>query len=425
MKQHIDKMYKKLINMNGTIGEIDGTGGKFLLTECTDPDNNSYDLITLITDMNIQQGSLVRVENKIYLVIDYEDRFKKTSFHKCIIRETHKCSYQNENEEVEFNGVIEILRNNIESTTNINTLQDRYRLLCNKNIDINYDSKIMNNGNIYKVVSINETLNGIKEIILEHKTTQNKDEYIIECDDIVCKTTDTTITLTPVFKKNGVVADSKFYYKCENNSICKIDDNGIITILNEGNTNITITNEYTSKDINIIVSQIDIYTIECPDITLDAGAIVPLMYHLYKNGVEVNDNIPIFTSLDNSICMVSDLGDVTGLQEGGTTVTIEWKGITKTVNVTVNAVAINYSINGSATVKHLNSYTYTLFPANTNCTWELDQDSIDLELAEIINQTPSSCTIYTNEVYADEIITLYAKDGNNVLTELNITIRRY
>lgn len=424
MKQYIDKMYEKLINMNGTIGEIDGIGGKFLLTECTDSNGNSYDLITLITDMNVQQGSLIQVENKIYLVIDCEDRFKKTSFHKCIIRETNKCSCQNDNDEIEFNAVIKILRNNIELTTNIDTLQDRYKLLCNKNIDINYDSKIMNNGNIYKVVSINETLSGIKEIILEHKTTQNKDEYIIECDDIVCKTTDTTIALTPIFKKNGVVTDSKFYYKCENDSICKIDDNGIITILNEGNTNITITNEYTSKDINIIVSQVDIYTIECDDITLDAGAIVPLMYHLYKNGIEINDDIPIFTSKNTNIAMVSDLGDITGVAEGNTTITIQWQGVTKVINIVVNPIA--YKINGSTTVKHDDFYTYTLSPANNNCIWEIDQDSIDLELAEITEQTNEKCVIYMNEVDANETIILYAKDSNNnVLAELNITIRKY
>ena len=85
----------------------------------------------------------------------------------------------------------------------------------------------------------------------------------------------------------------------------------------------------------------------------------------------------------------------------------------------------DYEIIGENSFKHLTQSVYTLNPVNNNCVWSLDQDSIDLGIARIDNQESTSCTIYGYQTSSSEFFTLYAKDGDNVLAEKTITIKKY
>lgn len=85
----------------------------------------------------------------------------------------------------------------------------------------------------------------------------------------------------------------------------------------------------------------------------------------------------------------------------------------------------DYEIIGENSFKHLTQSVYTLNPVNNNCVWSLDQDSIDLEIARIDSQDSTSCTIYGYQTSSSEFFTLYAKDGDNVLAEKTITIKKY
>lgn len=309
---------------------------------------------------------------------------------------------------------------------NISELNDNIEFIMLREIPVN--SYIGFNNAWYKVISIDNTIKGIYKMYTKFYTNCATDKSIyditIQNRSIIHIKVGEKVQLNCICTKNGTQENAPFItYSSSDSSIANIDKNGLITGLQEGSAGITCNYNGVNKAITIIIDKADEYSIECTDITLDAGAIAPLMYHLYKNGVENTDDTPIFTSADTNIATVSDLGDVTGVAQGNTTILLKWQGVTKVVNVTVNAT--NYKIIGENIVKHKSNYTYTLSPTNDNCTWELDEDSIDLELAEIIEQSNEKCIIYTNEVDANEVITLYAKYGDNVLAELNITIRRY
>ena len=84
----------------------------------------------------------------------------------------------------------------------------------------------------------------------------------------------------------------------------------------------------------------------------------------------------------------------------------------------------DYEIIGENSFKHLTQSVYTLNPVNNNCVWSLDQDSIDLEIARIDSQDSTSCTVYGYQTSSSEFFTLYAKDGDNVLAEKTITIKK-
>lgn len=83
-----------------------------------------------------------------------------------------------------------------------------------------------------------------------------------------------------------------------------------------------------------------------------------------------------------------------------------------------------YEINGVDVILHGTNSTFTLSPSNNNCVWSIDQDSIDLELCEIVSQDNTSCVVHTNTVRTTEFFSLYAKDGDTILAEKMIYIKK-
>lgn len=78
-----------------------------------------------------------------------------------------------------------------------------------------------------------------------------------------------------------------------------------------------------------------------------------------------------------------------------------------------------YNIIGEDEIKQNIEYTYSL--DNGNCTWEIDEESLNVGIAEIISFNDNSCIIKASKQRTDEYFTLIAKDNNgNILAQKEI-----
>ena len=287
----------------------------------------------------------------------------------------------------------------------------------NDNCTIDSDGTIHGVKSGSSVISV--TYNGITKTI----DVNVHDVYTIECADVNALDTDGTVQLAPTLKKNGAVFTDTLTYSSNNTSVITVSDLGLITIVAVGNTTIDISyGNYVTKTINVTIAKDDIYTIECDNITVDKGSNIQLAPICKKNGVEIGNPTINYTVADSSIANISSDGIVTGLSVGNTTITMTYEGVTTTINVTVNDVAITYTIEGQNPVLHKKNYIYTLKPSNPNCVWELDEIDVDCT-ANIVSQTHDSVVVYAMQTLSTDYFTLYAKDGDKELAKLKVTIK--
>lgn len=166
----------------------------------------------------------------------------------------------------------------------------------------------------------------------------------------------------------------------------------------------------------------DEYTIQCDDISIDMGLNVQLLPVCMKNRIRESNPTITYTSGNSSIATCNTNGLVNGVSSGSTTITMEWEGITKTINVVVD---LNYEITGNTNLVKGKQQTYTISPdlPTDNYSWELDEMSVEVELAEIVNSNQSQC-ILTTTCGDGETVTLSAKANGVVVASIDLTCVR-
>ena len=74
-----------------------------------------------------------------------------------------------------------------------------------------------------------------------------------------------------------------------------------------------------------------------------------------------------------------------------------------------------YSIDGLDSIKQLVDSTYTINPLLTDCTFEIDEFSVQCGIASIISQGNGSCIVKATKSMSNESFTLIAKDSGGVI----------
>lgn len=137
---------------------------------------------------------------------------------------------------------------------------------------------------------------------------------------------------------------------------------------------------------------------------------------LIKEGIiTLTTMISIYQQEDDIVNMVAynELTDNNSNNEGKDDSDIDTPPITQT-----------YEIIGDDNIVHKKNYIYTLNPENSNCLWYLDEDSIDLNIAKIVNQDNTQCNLYAFETLSTDECTLYAKENDVILAKKTITISK-
>ncbi len=185
-----------------------------------------------------------------------------------------------------------------------------------------------------------------KKIIPVEKVEVEKDEFTLTEGD----KDKIEVTVTPDDATN-----KKVTYESSDESIVKVDENGNIEAVGEGEATITVTTEDGKKQVTVTVTvekkeepeQPDIpdepetpeYVIEVPEeITVKQGITELIFVKVTPNDGSLR---PSFSSADESIAKVDEYGNVTGVSAGTTTIYVDFGGgIIRPVTVIVIAPVV-------------------------------------------------------------------------------------
>ncbi|AOR23882.1 Ig-like domain-containing protein [Clostridium taeniosporum] len=306
-------------------------------------------------------------------------------------------------------------------------LQDQYEFIM---LDkVKYNHYIYWNNAYYKIVSIDNTTEGVYKVYTKFNNVIEKHTYTININNTnsINIKVGQTVKLDCICTKDGEIDQNPtITYISDNINIISVVENGVVKAITEGSTIINVFYNGVKDSININVEKADEFSINCNDIQLDVGSTIQLKAICMKNGIEVKDPTCNYTIADSSIVTISENGDVNGFKEGSTTISIYWEGITKTINVKVNKVAqIDYIIEGVDKFKQKTQATFTISPMIDNSRLEVDPIDIQCDTVKVIGQSNGTITLLGQPVYSDSEFTLYAYVGDKkVASKIAIVSKR-
>lgn len=414
------------IKRNGVVGAIDNVSATFLIKDCNDGSENSYNLNTLIAKSKFKQGSIITVKNNSYLVLDIEEF--NGIYYKGIIRKCESLKTALDNSYVTRHEVIGFVdKDKSEIVTTDYFLEENTYI--NVTIPLNQykyeDTYILYKGFGYMITNTDNTKEGLR-IITAKKTGSpysNVNSITLSATSGSSHISD-TVQLITVCKENGVVVNPSVTYISSDETIAKVDNNGLITCIAIGNVSITCKFGDSTANYSLSVVQNDVYSIECDtnSIVLEKDKNTQLNPIVKLNGTVIENPILTYNVGDTSIATCNN-GLINGVGVGSTTIIINYEDKAQcTVNVTIKEAQITYTINGVNSFNQLDDEIFTINPL-TNCTFYIS-DFDSQNIANIISDNGNgSCTVYGKSNTTDNDFILYAKDSSGtVLASKQITV---
>ena len=224
---------------------------------------------------------------------------------------------------------------------------------------------------------------------------------------------------------------SDMQYNSDNESVCSVNANGIVTANQEGLCTVTVkANQTASDDIKVYVKNENVtshYIVVPTDITFEKTEITLKVeesqtINVSTTPANADSSILTFTAGDSSIIKIEG-NVVTGLAEGTTNVTVKAGNITKTINVTVTKKTVDLtgisvgSENLSISVNGTEQIIVDTIPAGaTGVTFSYTTS--DSSVA-----TVSSTGLITGVKAGTATITITANNGGNDVTKtINVTV---
>ncbi|MEA4827524.1 MAG: Ig-like domain-containing protein, partial [Clostridium sp.] len=257
----IDKRFKTLLKKQGEDIEINGVLSRGLFTEIEE--NNSYDLKKLFTEENVKQGNIIKGLDTYWIVTNKDVNIKNNIYSKCVVTKAiHNIKIYIENQLYEFPAIIKTQAQSINYGQYINTADGKIILVIQDNDftkKINYNDRFIKMGSVWKVTGFtseneglrylycekgtyNDVYDDIKEEIADRWKYETKHEYVITVEPTtVTLNLGDTQQLTVSVTDNGVeVKNPTLIYISSDNTICSVDENGLITANAIGTTEVSI-----------------------------------------------------------------------------------------------------------------------------------------------------------------------------------------
>lgn len=251
---------EKSIELNGKRATIINTNAEIVLKPCDSNYKDSTNFNLLYTYDPLLQGDLVKIDNVTYIVIEKENNLID-EYNKGVITKAQPIIHKNK----EILGYIKSLLDGVDKTEYFNMLANKIEITIPENKEISINDVITYKNSSFKIISIDNTKDGLITFIAEFEKMIESVSYSIDTSKELTLTVGDIRELEIVAKKNNVV-DSKpiLKYSVKDDSICTIKNN-IVTALKEGNTTITITYNNVSIEINIIIKAKEVEPLENED----------------------------------------------------------------------------------------------------------------------------------------------------------------
>lgn len=131
-----------------------------------------------------------------------------------------------------------------------------------------------------------------------------------------------------------------------------------------------------------------------------------------------------YSSNNETVATVSEDGTINALKEGSCKIICSWNGVSCVINVTVNTLQnVTYTIAGADTIKLNTTQVYTITPEVGTIEFELDEYTIEGNIAEIVSTDNYSCTV--KALKGNELGTLNAIVNDEVVATFDFMTTRY
>lgn len=323
----------KAIELNGKKATIINSNAEVILKPVDESYRDSVNFNYLYTYAAIGEGNLVTIADVTYIVIEKENNLVDT-YNKATITKTQAIIYKDK----EILGYIRSLIDSIEKTEYFNILANKIEITIPENEEINTNDIITYKNLDFKIISIDNTKEGLLTFVAEFEKKSEPIVYSINTPKELTLTVDDTKEIGVVAKKNNVV-DPKptLIYSVNDESICIIKDN-IVTALKEGKATITITYNNINTEINVIVKAKEVvppedskedfsekFTLNCPD-KLKIGTTTTVSLNPARKTVvyklDDSDGVGEIVNQGNGECIVQALSEdyitVVALSPSGT-----------------------------------------------------------------------------------------------------------
>lgn len=342
----LNNIYKKTLELGKTEGLINNKPSVFLVRDCNDSSTNMVDYKTIISNSPFNQGDIIDIDGKKYLIVDKDEEFNKTyskgTFRKAqdvTIGDIVTTSLTNT-----FNtlAIVDVNKDVVVSTDMISLISDEMKFILPYSSLISINKGILYKNNIFKITHIDNSKDNILTVIAKFNT-KAVNYSIALSDSVITQDINTTYKITPICKADSqVVSDAVVNYSSNNDSIATVDTNGLVNLI----------------------------------------------------GV------------------------------GSCAITCEWNGVSCVLNVTVKEVAdVTYTITGEDTIKLRTPQIYTVTPEVGTIEFELDEYTIEGNIAEIIATDSYSCTV--KALISNELGTIQAIINNKVVATLDFMTTKY
>lgn len=162
--------------------------------------------------------------------------------------------------------------------------------------------------------------------------------------------------------------------------------------------------------------------LDTTDISLNKGdtkQLTPIIKDTYKDLetkeskiVIVENPTIIYTSQNDKIATVDDNGKFEGINEGSTTICVQFKDIIKTINISVNKKEISLIITGEELIFTNSSENYTCNGVG-KCTWSItDENNKETDLATVKTIGIRSCSVKVKDSKGNIILNCTDSKGN-------------
>ena len=200
-------------------------------------------------------------------------------------------------------------------------------------------------------------------------------------------------------------------FESEFPEIVQVNQNGLVTALKPGNSNITISCGPVKEVINIVV-------VEAKDFSITGDKVCTIQDTIQLDILceESIENL-VWASSNETIAIVDQNGNVKGLQEGTVTISADYYGIIAAYDISIikDDVAPTIEMQGSSDVVINWGEDFNILSGVTA------SDNIDKDITDKIKVSPE----FNNKKYGEQVINLSVTDssGNEITLTRKITIQ--
>lgn len=258
MDNSIENIYKSHMKKYGIPAVVDNkTSTTIFFKEIKENNADGIDYKYIFADKGlIKQGSIINVEGKNYLALEKEEDFYKV-YEKCIVRKCREIKLVAQAKVVY--GVVDNKVYDVEQTKIISVADNQIVIVLNDNNYIKLNDIIEFKKKAYKVIAVDDTIEGLLKLKCEYDAT-NTHFY-----SIILNATSTTIRQNETYQISATVKDGEaiienptLIYTSNNNIICSVDETGLVTAGEVGNTTITVKFENVEVTLNVEVLEAEV-----------------------------------------------------------------------------------------------------------------------------------------------------------------------